>query len=154
MTTQWQVTGVVDEIALAGCLPGSGYAKIPVRAGQKITVTSKVAAPCDSRGWTNGVGLPFYGPAGSGAYQPLAAGINTGLGMLLGAFSRRKIDGSLTWTDELQIFYEKSLYLGDTASGVYIVMSPIEGYLYLLMNDGDGYADNDGSISVTVSVSN
>lgn len=42
--------GVVNEVTLAGCLPGGAFVKIPVRLGQKIAVTSKVAAPCDSRG--------------------------------------------------------------------------------------------------------
>ncbi|WP_210255656.1 hypothetical protein [Bradyrhizobium sp. CCBAU 051011] len=77
---QARPAGAVSEVTLAGCLPASAYVKIPVKAGQKVFVTSKIAAPCDSRGWTNGNGLAFYGPTGSGTYQALAAGPNTPMG--------------------------------------------------------------------------
>lgn len=147
--------GTVNEVIFAGCLPATAFAKIAVKPGKRIRLISGVQSSCDSRGWTNGPGLGFYTPKGSESYPDgLLAGQNIPLGMLIGAFSHRKIDVNMSWELQLQIFNQKSIMIGGSETGEFIVTSPIQGYLYLIMNDGNGYHDNIGSVSVTFAMEN
>jgi hypothetical protein len=132
------------------CLSADAYTKIPIRAGQRYSVTAEMSKSCDVRGWTcdnwgtrsGPEGVPGYYVAGSLGH-PVAT-----IGTLIGAFSGNDAGASLTEAEAEEIFRSKSLQVGLHAVGI----APIDGYLYLIFND-TWTGGNQGSVHVEVWVS-
>jgi hypothetical protein len=136
-----------------GCLSGSAFARVPIFAGQRVEISADKTSGCDSRGWTNFATndlTRFSGPEGRDTEWPgglAAGGAMAPMGLLIGAISPYNIPmmSQEWWT---RLFQNRSLLVGKK----YVGISPTDGYLYLLMNDGWGYTDNLGSISVTITI--
>ncbi len=118
--------------------------------GQKFRIEA-TKDPTSQGGWSNGGGV-YFGPEGSSgpndanfatsAYVPALP-----LGMLIGGFDPINRDGqTLTYGLLRRVFSPLAFAIGRGYEGI----SPIDGYLYIVMNDTFTLADNKGTITVII----
>jgi hypothetical protein len=148
-----------------GCLNGASYTRIEVRLGEMLAVRGQRVDACGIRGWTaaDRGRWPFVGPDGYATDFPDGLYADAGpvlwiaegtavtgapLGMLVGVISRYRVEGSMAEGPWRRLFRPGGIAIG---SEFHSVRCPINGYLYLMMNDGwanEGYTDNEGSIQI------
>lgn len=152
-----------------GELKASSHVQVPVRLGQYVSVRGQRSAKYGQQGWSIGPPKwPYVGPdgyalgfddglhAGTGPEAWDTSGVISACGpygMLIGAFSRYRAPSVMSPEVAARIFGLNAFPIG---SDWYSTRCPINGYLYLLMNDGLGFpsrSDNQGSIEVQVFLS-
>lgn len=132
------------------CLASDTYVSFPVQAGQRSQVLAYISATCDSRGWSPDNWIHQCGPTGvPGWYVNGSLGYpNAPIGMLIGAISPFDAGPSMSQAESQTIFTNNTLLIG----GHYDVVSPLDGFLYLMFNDTWSWSDNKGSIGVEVTL--
>jgi hypothetical protein len=132
-----------------GCLAADAYTTFQVGAGQPYVVEAWIDDGCDSRGWSFDNWATSSGPKGVGEFNGLSLGYPIApLGMLIGAITRIDAGASIDFVEQQYIFGRNVLPIGE----LYKATSPINGILYLIMNDTWSWDDNKGSIKIRVSL--